>query len=150
MGSRHDSSGPELGPASRSGGRDKGAPPDGLRAEIDSLQTNGPLWKLRVNCLHYCSFVHGHHSLEDRALWPALLESNPGLAPVIDKLEADHRAVALQLDEITARVDELQQDDSPTARQLLVTALDTLAEHLLEHLDYEEEAISPTLRTWTR
>jgi hypothetical protein len=60
----------------------EGVPPDDLRAEIASLQTGGPLWKLRMNCLHYCSFVHGHHSLE--------------------------------------------------------------------HLDYEEEAISPTLMSWTR
>jgi hypothetical protein len=128
----------------------EGVPPDDLRAQIDSLQTGGPLWKLRMNCLHYCSFVHGHHSLEDRALFPALLESNPELRPVIDKLEADHRAVAVHLDEITAGVDELQQDDAPATRLRLVAALDTLAGHLLEHLDYEEEAISPTLRSWTR
>jgi hypothetical protein len=45
----------------------EGAPPEDLSAEIESLQTRGPLWKLRMNCMHYCRFVHGHHSLEDQA-----------------------------------------------------------------------------------
>jgi Hemerythrin HHE cation binding domain len=127
----------------------EGAPPEDLSAEIESLQTKGPLWKLRMNCMHYCRFVHGHHSLEDQALFPALLESNPGLSPVIDRLEADHRAIAVYLDEIAESIGELQWDETPSSRQRLVAALDSLAEHLLAHLDYEEEALSPTLRSWT-
>ena len=126
----------------------EGAPPEDLSAEIESLQTKGPLWKLRMNCLHYCRFVHGHHSLEDQALFPALLHSNPGLSPVIDKLTADHRAIAVYLDEIAESIGELQWDETPSSRQRLAAALDSLSEHLLEHLDYEEEALSPTLRSW--
>ncbi len=30
-----------------------GLSPAEARAEIDSLKTNSPLWKLRVNCLYY-------------------------------------------------------------------------------------------------
>jgi len=127
----------------------KGAPPEDLSAEIESLQTKGPLWKLRMNCMHYCRFVHGHHSLEDRALFPALRESNPGLAPVIEKLESDHRAIAVHLDEIAESIGELQWDETPSSRQRLVTALDDLSQHLLEHLDYEEKAVTPTLRSWS-
>ena len=127
----------------------EGAPPEDLSAEIESLQTKGPLWKLRMNCLHYCRFVHGHHSLEDQAMFPALLESNPGLSPVIDKLKADHRAIAVYLDEIAESIGELQWDETPSSRQRLAAALDRLSEHLLVHLDYEEEALNPTLRSWT-
>ena len=127
-----------------------GAPPEDLSAEIESLQTKGPLWKLRMNCMHYCRFVHGHHSLEDQALFPALLESNPELAPVIEKLEADHRAIAVHLDEIAESIGELQWDETPSSRQRLVAALEILSEHLLEHLDYEEKSVSPALRSWTR
>jgi hypothetical protein len=126
-----------------------GVPPEDLSAEIESLQTKGPLWKLRMDCMQYCRFVHGHHSLEDRALFPALRESNPGLAPVIEKLEADHRAIAVHLDEIAERIGELQWDETPSLRQRLAAALDDLSEHLLEHLDYEEKAVSPTLRSWS-
>jgi hypothetical protein len=35
-------------------------------------------------------------------------------------------------------------------RLAIVTALRTLSEDLLAHLQYEEEHISDTLRTWTR
>jgi hypothetical protein len=31
----------------------------------------------------------------------------------------------------------------------LAAALGRLSEHLIDHLDYEEEAVSPTLRSWT-
>jgi hypothetical protein len=126
-----------------------GASPAEVRAEIGSLQTNSPLWKLRVNCLYYCRFVHAHHGLEDRMLFPALRRSNPALGPVVDRLEADHRRVSDYLDAVEEAADRLIQEDTSDARQELVGHLNRLAEHLLRHLDYEEENVSPTLRTWT-
>ncbi len=44
-----------------------GLPADELRVEVAALKANGPLWALKVNCLHYCRFVHGHHLLEHLA-----------------------------------------------------------------------------------
>jgi hypothetical protein len=33
-----------------------------IKAGIESLAANGPLWRLRVNCLHYCrSCTHTIH-----------------------------------------------------------------------------------------
>ena len=125
-----------------------GAPAEQVRAEIGSLQTNSPLWKLRVTCLYYCRFVHTHHGIEDRLLFPALRRSNPSLAPVVDKLEADHRRVSDYLDEFEAAADALVRRDSPEGRERVSGSLNGLAEHLLAHLAYEEEAISPTLREW--
>src|SRR5687767_3912856 len=62
-----------------------------VHAEIGRLQTNSPLWQLRVNCLYYCRVVHMHHRIEDIALFPELRRTNPALAPVVDRLESDHR-----------------------------------------------------------
>jgi hypothetical protein len=126
---------------------------DGLSAEevgaqLRALQSSGPLWQLKVNCLHYCRFVHGHHTNEDVNIFPALRASDPAMNPVVDRLEADHRRVADHLDEVTAASAALGQDDTPAARERVVLALDELAAHLIAHLDFEEEAISPTLRTW--
>jgi hypothetical protein len=42
-----------------------GAPADAVRSTLGELQTRGPLWQLRVNCLRYCQHVHLHHGLED-------------------------------------------------------------------------------------
>jgi len=125
-----------------------GTAPREIRAEIASLQTNGPLWKLRVNCLYYCRFVHSHHGAEDWMLFPALRRADPALDPVVDKLEADHRLVSGHLDEVEAAADDLVRHDSAEGRRRVVAALGTLAEHLLAHLDYEEKNITPTLREW--
>jgi hypothetical protein len=120
-----------------------GLPVEELRSEVASLKRSGPLWALKVNCLHYCRFVHGHHHLEDVALFPALRAADPDLAPVVDRLEGDHRIVAEQLDELESAV----ADDD---RDRAVSALDALAGHLLTHLAFEEESIGPTLRRMDR
>jgi iron-sulfur cluster repair protein YtfE (RIC family) len=125
-----------------------GADPQEVREEIAGLQTNSPLWKLRVNCLYYCRFVHSHHNAEDWLLFPALRRSSPAMEPVVDKLEADHREVSGHLDEIEAACDALVRDDTAAARDRAVGSLNVLAELLLVHLAYEEEAVAPTLRSW--
>ncbi len=83
-------------------------------------------------------------------LFPALREANPALNPVVDKLEADHAHVSDLLDEVEAASDKLGEAAEPAARERLVTALRTLSDDLLAHLQYEEEQISGTLATWTR
>jgi hypothetical protein len=123
-----------------------GLPADELDAQIRSLKANGPLWALKVNCLHYCRFVHGHHRLEDVALFPALREAEPDLVPVVDRLEGDHRLVAAQLDELEAAAAALGED----GRERVVDALNELGEHLLAHLELEEESIGPALRRMDR
>ena len=99
-----------------------------------------------MNCLHYCHFVHGHHNLEDVALFPALRRADPDIVPVIDRLEGEHRVVSEQLDEVEAAAAALGEN----GRERVVTALDTLAETLLAHLAFEEESIGPALRRMDR
>jgi len=124
-----------------------GAPSAKIHAEIDDLARTSALWTLRINCLRYCSLVHHHHKLEDAALFPGLRRVNPELCPVIDKLEADHVVVAEHLDKIEATAARILKDEA--ARVELAGALNSLGEHLLAHLDYEETSISPTLRRLT-
>ena len=65
-----------------------------VQAQIDELAATSAVWTLRVNCMRYCSLVHGHDNHEDEAWFPALRRVNPAMHQVIDQLEADHRAVA--------------------------------------------------------
>ncbi len=122
-----------------------GAAPEHIRAQIESLQTSSPLWKLRVNCLYYCRIVHAHHSIEDMIMFPALQRVNPDLGPIVDKLMADHRQVSRLLDEIEASAKALVLEDGTSIRVRLVNALGDLATDLLAHLEWEEEALGPTL-----
>jgi hemerythrin-like domain-containing protein len=69
---------------------------------------------------------------------------------VVDKLEADHRKMANYISEINDVTRDLLKDDTPDRRNTTVESLNRLADHLLEHLSYEEEAIGPTVRSWDR
>ncbi len=121
-----------------------GASPERLRAHMNDLATNSVVWRLRVDCMRYCHLVHSHHGLEDASLFPFLCQVNPALRTVTDKLQADHIVVSSYLDDVEAAADRILTDES--ARAELAFALSDLADHLITHLDYEEENLAPTLR----
>lgn len=123
-----------------------GLSPEELHGALAELQANGPLWQLKINCLRYCRFVHMHHGAEDALLFPRLRGENPGLAPVVDRLEADHRRVSELLDDVERAAAALTDADSDATRGRVALALDVLAEGLLEHLDFEEQNAGPTIR----
>jgi len=125
-----------------------GAQAKRIEQQIGELKTRSPIWALRVNCLYHCRVVHSHHHIEDADMFPALRRSNPDLGAVVDKLEADHRAISDRLDEVDAAAVDLDDGAASAARQRLVKALNELADDLLEHLAYEEEVIAPTMRRW--
>ena len=123
-----------------------GMPAVTLGRELAELQANGPLWQLKVNCLRYCRFVHGHHGAEDVMLFPRLRRADPSIGPVVDRLERDHRRVSDLLDAVEEAAAALTPDPAGDARARVAAALDELATLLLEHLDYEELQAGPTLR----
>ena len=127
-----------------------GRPAGAIRGAIQSLASGSAVWQLKISCLQHCRFVHSHHTHESMLLFPALRQSNPALNAVVDKLEADHAHISDLLDEVEAASDQLGQAGEPAIRERLATALRTLSDDLLAHLQYEEENISGTLRTWTR
>ena len=115
------------------------------RTEIAALAADSPLWVLRLHCLNYCGFVHGHHGHEDADWFPVLRRHEPALEPVLDRLSREHRAIADQLAIIETHAEALVED--PDARARLALSLEELSGALLAHLDYEEDGIFPALRT---
>ncbi len=127
---------------------DNGLSGDEAVTALQSLEVSGPLWQLKINCLQYCRFVHSHHHAESVLLFPRLRRTNPGLGPVVDKLEADHATVSDLLDDVSAAAADLAGQEEPATRKRLIDALADLSTVLLAHLDYEEEHIAGTLRSW--
>jgi hypothetical protein len=125
-----------------------GAPAAGIAEQIEALETRSPIWTLQVNCLYHCRVVHLHHGHEDADMFPALRRSNPALTAVVDKLEADHRAIADLLDDVERAARDLDDTAGNPAREHLVTALGRLEADLLTHLALEEESIAATMRSW--
>ena len=123
----------------------EGVSPAKLTEKLDEIKRGGMLWRLRVDCLRYCHFVHSHHSAEDIAFFPELRETNPAISPVVDRLEADHRRVSDQLDKVEAAAKALADNDDGPARQAVADALRILGANLLAHLDYEERNLEATV-----
>jgi hypothetical protein len=125
-----------------------GAAPDELRERIATLKTSSLLWQLKLGCLRHCRFVHGHHGLEDRAVFPSVRRVAPELGPAIDRLERDHRDVADLL--VAVEQAALSVEDAG-GRERLVERLAALQETLLDHLAREERDLEPALarmRSW--
>ncbi len=127
-----------------------GLAPRAILAEVRNLATNSPLWRLKFGCMHYCRFVHAHHTIEDAALFPMVRKHDPSLNRVVDRLEEDHLTVLHITERIAAGADEVATDASGERRSELVAALTELEEHLLAHLALEEEALGPLLSSWDR
>jgi len=123
-----------------------GLPAEGVHETLGELKTNGMLWQFQVSCLRYCNFVHMHHHAEDVEFFDELEETNPAIAPVVDRLRADHQAVSGYLDAVEAAARALSADDSLEARRAVADALEVLEGHLLAHLEYEELNIAETAR----
>lgn len=126
----------------------EGLSPETILAQIRSLETNSPLWRLKFGCMYYCRFVHGHHTLEDAALFPMVRRHDPSLNSMVDWLEEDHLTVHHITERIVAVADRIVTDESGASRTELVEALTELEQHLLAHLALEEETIGPLLSTW--
>jgi hypothetical protein len=123
-----------------------GLPGEAVHDALGDLKTTGPLWQLKVNCLRYCSFVHAHHGAEDTLLFPAIRAVDSSMAPIVDRLEADHARVSDLLDAIEEAAQALTGSDSGVARRRVIEGLRELHGHLLEHLDYEEANAGPAMR----
>ncbi len=89
---------------------------------------------MKVSCLRYCSFVHSHHNAEDVLLFPKIRSANPGIGPVVDRLESEHRQVSVLLEEVEEGARALTGSDDADSRQKLSDGLTGLADLLLEHL----------------
>jgi hypothetical protein len=117
----------------------------GARSAINDMTMRQNDWTLGAYCASYCSFVTGHHGLEDEAVFPYLRAAQDGLAPVIDRLSDEHKIIHQVLTDLDrALVEHLR---NPTDFTELEQAVDLLTDTLLSHLAYEEaQLIGPLAR----
>lgn len=109
------------------------------RLDADGARTGAIVeeWKF------YREALHGHHQAEDNGIFPALRGRDGALAPVIDRLGADHQ----RMDPLLARGDALFASlGDARARAEAGALLAELSDFLEPHLALEEERITPFLR----
>lgn len=98
-------------------------------------------------------FLHHHHEGEDTGLYPMVRRKDPGLAPLLDAMDAEHHTITPAMDELTTAARAWASD--PTAQDRVLAALSALRAVLDPHLRHEEEEMMPlvqrtvTEREWT-
>ncbi|MFD3483340.1 nitroreductase/quinone reductase family protein [Streptomyces sp. NPDC058665] len=113
-----------------------------LRAELTALRAGAsspspsPDEGLLLHCLSFCESLGMHHTAEDGA-FTAFGRQFPELAPVLERLRADHRAVSAALTKLRL--------DPPATPEALREELERLAADLDEHFAYEEKHLLPAL-----
>lgn len=84
--------------------------------------------------------LHCHHTIEDDAMFPALVARVPGAAELIDRTDADHAAMDLIMERLETGAKILRMGGSP--RKLHEAATD-LADLLDVHLAFEDAHVIP-------
>jgi hypothetical protein len=121
------------------------ASPGAARAHINVMTMRQQNWSLGAYCQSYCRLVTGHHSLEDVGMLPHLRAAQPDLAPVVDRLEGEHRVIHDVLEELDRAL--VRFVDDPSDGETLQEAVDLLTDTLLSHLSYEEhQLVEPLAR----
>ncbi|RCK67944.1 LLM class flavin-dependent oxidoreductase [Desertihabitans brevis] len=119
------------------------------RSVINTMTMRQNNWTLGAYCESYCRVVTGHHSLEDRSVFPRLRALDPDAAPVLDRLEAEHVTIHDLLDGLDRALVGLVGQERPGDPALaeLQRSVDLLTDAMLSHLSYEErELLHPLAR----
>ena len=122
------------------------------RSVINTMTMRQNNWTLGAYCESYCRIVTGHHTLEDRSVFPHLRRSEPGLGGVLDRLEHEHEVIHEVLEEFDRALVRLVADDGTgrsgeEALAAVQESVDLLTDTLLSHLAYEErELVGPLAR----
>jgi hemerythrin-like domain-containing protein len=118
-------------------------PVDQARSVLNEMTMRQNNWTLGAYCASYCSMLTHHHHLEDAAIFPHLRRTDAALAPVIDRLEAEH----VIIHEVVEGVDRALVNlvGNPGDFTELQEAVDLLTDALLSHLAYEEQQIMEPL-----
>ncbi len=115
------------------------------RSLINTMTLRQNDWTLGAYCQSYCRLVTTHHSIEDSSMFPHLRSADDGLAPVIDRLEAEHHVIAGVLDEVDRGL--VAVVSGPEGMAELRRAVDLLSDTMTSHLSYEErELVEPLAR----
>jgi Luciferase-like monooxygenase/Hemerythrin HHE cation binding domain len=117
--------------------------PGKARSEIARLTMRQNQWTVGAYCESYCRLVGLHHTLESQAMFPGLSRLDGRLAPVTDRLHAEHLIIAgvlERVDEALVALVTAPEASMPRLRE----AVDLLTDLLLSHLSYEEtELVEP-------
>jgi hemerythrin-like domain-containing protein len=117
-----------------------------VRSHINRMTIRQNNWTLGVYCESYCRIVTGHHTLEDRSVFPHLRQRAPEITPVLDRLGDEHEVIHELLERVDRSLVDLVAGE-PGGMGQVRAAVDLLTDALRSHFSYEErELIEPLAR----
>jgi len=116
-----------------------------IQAETEELVMVSNYRRFGTLCGQYCQFVHGHHSIEDYAIFPGIAAQGPAFKAIADRLQAEHVVVHQLLERLIDALIALADAPGPSNFEDAVTVFRALEKVLLSHLHYEEESIGDAL-----
>lgn len=119
------------------------------RSAINAMAMRQNNWTLGTFCESYCRLVTTHHTIEDVSLFPHLRSREPGLGPVIDRLEEEHHGIAAVLDEVDRALVALMTaapgEPLTGALARLRAVVDLVDDTMRSHLAWEESVLMEPL-----
>jgi alkanesulfonate monooxygenase SsuD/methylene tetrahydromethanopterin reductase-like flavin-dependent oxidoreductase (luciferase family) len=111
----------------------------GARSHLHQMTMRQNDWTFGAFCAAYCRVVTVHHAIEDAQMFRDLRRADPSLGAVLDRLSAEHEAIAALITEVDAALVAMIEDEGRLgdAEQ----AVDRLAGALLPHLQGEEDQL---------
>jgi len=109
---------------------------------LETFATTAPrVEALKAEWTNFHAALHGHHTMEDTAIFPSIAAQDQAVAPIIDGLSADHRKIDPILEQGDRAFAEL-----PGAVEAATRVIRELTTLLGPHLATEEEKLIPFLR----
>ncbi|WP_152361597.1 hemerythrin domain-containing protein [Microlunatus speluncae] len=116
---------------------------DGLQVAREAIDSGVEAERLGrdllIYCWGFCTALDGHHTSEDRALFPLLLKDRPELADVVSKLKQDHSMLSHLIKALTA---ELNEDADAASLHRHLDGIEAIME---THFGYEERQLRDAL-----
>lgn len=115
------------------------------RTALQTMALRANDWALGGYCQAQCLSLTQHHGMEDDGIFPHLRRSQPDLAPVLDRLGAEH----LVIHDLLERIDDalVQLAQHPDDYAPISDAVDLLTDTITSHFAYEErELVAPLSR----
>jgi hypothetical protein len=118
---------------------------DDLRGTIHGMAVRTNVEQFGAICLRYCGMVATHHTIEDRAIFPAVAAADDRYARLVEQLEHEHHAIHGQLRRLDGAVLAMDRDRSDATVAVVLDEVTELARALRSHFAYEETQLAEPL-----
>lgn len=93
----------------------------------------------------YSTEVVLHHTIEDDVIFPALAQQVTVFDRHAERVDRDHLALDHLMEAATTALSALREQATPAGRALAASAFRELADHMDEHLSFEDDDVLPLI-----